>query len=284
MKLKRLSAALALTLITFGANARAQVRASSDTLLAPSLVATTHAMSEAPGEAPRRLLADNRGTDTRAARPRRAEAVLAQSGDARSRARARFEDGLRLANDLQWAQAAQAFEESYQLFPRPNTLFNLGLAHRALGQYTRAISELERFLQEGTPSPDQRVEVANALEQMRGRLARLTVAPSVEGARVSIDGNPADANTEVTVDPGNHVVEVTAPGHARYARTLTLRQSETLRHEARLERSGGVSTGAVVGIVAGVVAAGVLTGILWWRLSGEEDPYCGTLNQCIMPQ
>ncbi|MBL8685301.1 MAG: PEGA domain-containing protein [Myxococcales bacterium] len=253
-------------------------------LFAPSLASTANFLAEQPGAAPRRVLADSRISPSRNARPRRTQAALAQGADAQARARARFEEGTRLADELQWAQAAQAFEESYQLFPRPNTLFNLGLAHRALGQYTRAITELERFLQEGTPSPEERTQVSDALDQMRGRLAHLTIVPSVEGARVSVDGTAADANTDLTLDPGNHVIEITAQGYTRYARTITLRQSESQRHDARLERGGGVSAGVVVGIVAGVVAAGVLTGILIWQLSGEERPYCGTLDQCIMPQ
>jgi|LNFM01.2.fsa_nt_gb tetratricopeptide (TPR) repeat protein len=281
--LKTTSFALTLAMVAASSVGSAQ-SLSRQSLFAPSLASTADALAEQPGAAPRRVLADNRLPAALNARPRRANAVLAQGADAQGRARARFEEGTRLAEELQWAQAARAFEESYQLFPRPNTLFNLGLAHRALGQYTRAIDELQRFLQEGTPSPEERTQVSTALDQMRGRLAHLTVVPSVEGARVTIDGNPVDSNTDVTVDPGNHVVEVTAQGYARYARTLTFRDSESQRHDARLERSGGVSAGVVVGIVSGVVAAGVLTGILIWRLSGEEKPYCGTLDQCIMPQ
>lgn len=277
--------AIAMALCASASTASAQSRGTGPSLFAPTLSSAADALAEHPGAAPRRLLADNsRAAPARLARPLRSTAVLAQNGDAQNRARTRFEDGRRYAQQLEWAQAAQAFEESYQLFPRPNTLFNLGLAHRALGQYLRAIEELERFLQEGTPTPDERREVSDALDQMRGRLAHLTVAPSADSARVSIDGTVHEPNSDIVLDPGNHVVEVTAQGFVRNAQTITLRQSESRRLDVRLERGGGVPVGAVVGAVAGVVAAGVLTGILIWQLSGEEQPYCGTLNYCIMPQ
>jgi hypothetical protein len=276
--------ALALTVVASASTSAAQTRELDRSLFAPSLASSASALAERPGAAPRRLLADNRLPAPRAARTRTAVVALAQSSDVQARARTRFEDGTRLAGELQWAQAALAFEETYQLFPRPNTLFNLGLAHRALGRYTRAIEELERFLQEGTPTGEQRAEVSSQLDLMRGRLAHLTVVPNTEGARVTIDGNPADANTDVTLDPGNHVIEVTAQGFVRNAQTLELRQSESRRLDVRMERGGGVSTGVVIGVVGGVVAAGVLTGVLIWALGGEERPYCGTLDQCIMPQ
>lgn len=277
------SIAIAMAVFASASASNAQ-STNSHTLFAPSYASTAAALSEQNSPAPRRLLAEVSDTPSRSARPRRNSAVLAQSGDAQARARARFEDGRRFASQLEWAQAAQAFEESYQLFPRPNTLFNLGLAHRALGQYLKAIDELERFLQEGTPTPAERTEVSEALDSMRGRLAHLTVSPNVESARITVDGNAAEPNTDVTLDPGNHVIEVTAQGHVRNAQTITLRTSESRRLDVRMERSGGISVGAVVGIVGGIVAAGVITGILIWQLSSEENPYCGTLNYCIMPQ
>jgi hypothetical protein len=278
------SIAIAMAVFAGASTSQAQSTNGSSSIFAPSLASTAAALAERPGAAPQRLIADVRDTPSRAARPRRNSAVLAQSGDAQTRARARFDDGRRYASQLEWAQAAQAFEESYQLFPRPNTLFNLGLAHRALGQYLKAIDELERFLQEGTPTPEERTEVSDALDLMRGRLAHLTVAPSIENSRIAIDGRAAEPNTDVVLDPGNHTVEVTAQGHVRNAQTITLRQSESRRLDVRMERGGGISTGAVIGIVSGVVVAGVVAGILIWQLSGEEKPYCGTLNYCIMPQ
>ena len=266
--------------------AGAQHREPASSILPMSYTAAAAAFQDAPtqNEHTQRLLAITRPNVQRAARPHYGAAVLAQSGDVQARARTRFNDGVRLANELQWTQAATAFEESYQLFPRPATLFNLGLAHRALGRSRRAIEELERFLTEGTPNEADRAQVTEALTTMRSQLAHITVVPSADGARIVLDGEPIEGNSEIPLDPGNHVLEVTAPGFVRNAQNVTLRQSETRRLEVRMERGGGVPTGAVIGIVAGVVVAGAVAGILIWQLSGEEKPYCGTLNQCIQPQ
>lgn len=280
------SLAVAAAVVACTSVAGAQHREPANSLLSLSYTSASAALGEgsANTDHSQRLLAVTRTTVQRVARPHYGTAVLAQSSDVQARARGRFEEGVRLANELQWVQAAAAFEESYQLFPRPTTLFNLGLAHRALGHYRRAIDELERFLNDGNPNATERTQVTDALTAMRGQLAHITIVPSADGARIVLDGEPVEPNSEVPLDPGNHVVEVTAQGFVRNAQNVSLRQSENRRLEVRMERGGGVPTGAVIGIVAGVVVAGAVAGVLIWQLSGEEKPYCGTLNQCIQPQ
>ena len=59
--------------------------------------------------------------------------------------------GVTAADQLRWSDAADAFDESYRLLPRPTTLKNLGLAHRALGRYSRAIDELQALSSGGNP-------------------------------------------------------------------------------------------------------------------------------------
>ncbi len=201
------------------------------------------------------------------------------------RARERFEAGVRLADSLQWSEAADAFEESYRLLPRPGTLRNLGLAHRALGRYMRALEELRQFLAESAPTPDVNTQVTTIINDMRSQLATLTVVPSVSGAQLTLDNQPIHANEEIQTDPGTHVVTGTAPGHARAAQTLTLRRSEQRRFELRLERTGGgVPIGVVVGSTVGgiLVVAGIVLAVV--LLSHEEAPNCGSLNVCVNPQ
>jgi tetratricopeptide (TPR) repeat protein len=211
----------------------------------------------------------------------------AQSAPAdQQRARERFEQGVRYADALQWAEAADAFEESYRLFPRPATLRNLGLAHRALGRYTHAIQELQQFLEEGNPESDVAQQVHQIITDMRSELATVTVVPSVSSVQLTLDDQPVHANEEIQVDPGNHVVTGTAQGYARAAQTFTLHRSEQRRVELHLERTGGGGilsqwwfwTGVGV-IVAGGVAVGAVV-----LLSHEAPPNCGTLNVCVSPQ
>ncbi len=205
------------------------------------------------------------------------------SGD-EQRARARFEAGVRLADSLQWSEAADAFEESYRLFPRPATLRNLALAHRALGRYMRAIDELERFVQEAHPEGDVAAQVNQIITEMRGQLATVTIVPSVTSAQLTLDNQPVRANEEIQTDPGNHVIAATASGYARTAQTLTLTRAESRRLDLRLERSGGgILSQWWFWTAVGVVVAGgaALTVVL---LSHEEAPNCGSLNVCVSPQ
>ncbi|MEI8254892.1 MAG: hypothetical protein WCJ30_04390 [Deltaproteobacteria bacterium] len=201
------------------------------------------------------------------------------------RARERFESGVRFADSLQWSEAAEAFEESYRLLPRPGTLRNLGLAHRALGRYMRALEELQQFLAESSPTPDVRTQVGSIIGDMRAQLATLTIVPSVSGAQLTLDNQPVRANEEIQTDPGNHVIAATSAGYARAAQTLTLRRSESRRYELRLERAGGGFPLAPVlgGTIGGVVVVGlvVLSVVL---LSHEAAPDCGTLHVCVSPQ
>jgi tetratricopeptide (TPR) repeat protein len=200
------------------------------------------------------------------------------------RARQRFEAGVRYADSLQWAEAADAFEESYRLFPRPATLRNLGLAHRALGRYMRAIDELQRFLQEAHPDADVSAQVNQIITEMRGQLATVTIVPSVSGAQITLDNQAVHANEEIQTDPGNHVVAATASGYARSGQTFTLQRAEQRRIDLRLERAGGgiLSQWWLWTIVGVVVAGGVAVAIV--AASHEEMPNCGTLDVCISPQ
>lgn len=66
--------------------------------------------------------------------------------------------------------------------------------------------------------------------------ATLAVASATEGARVTLNGEPlGDAPIEDQVDSGEHTLVITAPGHERLERVITLAPGETLRLDLDLE-------------------------------------------------
>ena len=205
------------------------------------------------------------------------------AGDPQTRARVAFERGVHLAGELQWAEAAESFEESYRLVPRPTTLQNMALAHRALGRYTRSIEELQQFLTQGNPTPDARTEVDRLIREMRGQLARVTINPSVATATITLDDRPVRAGEQVLADPGNHVVAVTASGYNRNATQFTLARGEQRVLPVRLEQPSHVSRPLIVVVAVAVVAA-IVVPILVVVLSHEADPDCGSLNTCVTPR
>jgi hypothetical protein len=207
----------------------------------------------------------------------------AQSCD-ETRARALFDQGVASADRLEWPSAATSFQRSYEMCHQPRALRNLGLAHRALGQYTHAIRELEQFVQDGNPDNDVRNLVEQALTEMRANLASLTIIPSVSEATVTLDGEQVTSNEPHEVDPGNHVVQVTAHGYQHSAQTVSLSQHESRDLDVHLEHeAGGVGAGVVILTVVGTlaVAGGVVAAVL--LLSHEAPPDCGTLAVCLMP-
>ncbi len=69
-----------------------------------------------------------------------------------------------------YADAAASFEKTLQLqVGHPTGVFNLAVAHQALGQDTQAISVLETFLASGTKDADQARLLAaqGLLQQLR---------------------------------------------------------------------------------------------------------------------
>jgi hypothetical protein len=258
------AATTAAALVLAGAGASAQQRLSAADLYT------------LPGIAPARSAPD---------RPFHPRAQRGAQGTPEERARAMFDHGVELADRLQWAEAAEAFERSYAILPRPGTLRNLGLAHRALGRYTAAIHEIEQFLREGQADPALRTEMLGLITEMRGQLATLAVNPSASGATVTLDEQRVPPGQSIEADPGNHVVSVTAAGYLRNAQTVTLGRAEHRALDVRLERAAG---GGILAqwwfwtIVGVVVAGGVATAIVLG--SHEADPDCGTLHLCVMPR
>lgn len=110
---------------------------------------------------------------------------------------------------------------------------------------------------------------------------RLTIETRTPGAIVFLDGRELGAPPiDEEVSPGEHVVELRAPGHLALRRELVLSPGEALRLEPELTRESrsiveepwlwigsGAALAVVIAIVVGVVAA-----------SGTEDPYVGNLG------
>lgn len=231
-----------------------------------------------------------------------ASAAEAQSERPVDDARALFEQGVRAADAQRWAEAAEAFERSYALVPRPATLRNLGLADRSLGRYARAIRELERFLASRTAPPPIVREVQRLVDEMRTRVGMLSVTTDPTTASVTLDGDAITPGETQIVDPGRHLVVATARAYNRAEERFTLapgeRRSVTLtlapaavtqavlptphaptpatQHESVLTRWWFWT--AIGAVVAGGVAASVVL------LSSDASPDCGTLGRCLTPR
>ena len=136
-----------------------------------------------------------------------------------SRARTLFEQGLQAAEEGRWADALPLFEESYALSNELAALYNLGATLRALGRHVESRDALRRRLADPRPiAPELRTEVEAMLADEESRIAVLRVegGESIESLRLQLDARevpaPAAWPLELSLDPGAHVLEASAPG------------------------------------------------------------------------
>ncbi|MDO9018154.1 MAG: hypothetical protein Q8S73_23175 [Deltaproteobacteria bacterium] len=128
-------------------------------------------------------------------------------------ARAHFERAVTLFEAGDPRAALAEFERAYALSARPSLLFNLGATHQALHEYPEAVDALRRFLAatEGQRSR-QRTEAERALRELDGLMARVRVTCDPATATLTLNGRAATGEV-LSVGPGRHVIEASAPGH-----------------------------------------------------------------------
>lgn len=150
----------------------------------------------------------------------------AQSKDDIARADALFNAAKALTDSGQYADACAKFAESKRLAPGLGVTLYLADCYEHIGRTASAWTEFLAAEGLARQRNDKRAEVAHQHAQaLEPKLDRLTiaVAPTVPQAGLQIlrDGVPVpreELGLAVPVDPGDHAVVVSAPGHA--ARTL----------------------------------------------------------------
>jgi serine/threonine-protein kinase len=153
-------------------------------------------------------------------------AAHAQSKDDIARADALFNAAKALTDSGQYADACAKFAESKRLAPGLGVTMYLADCYEHIGRTASAWTEFRAAEGLARARNDKRADVARqhaeALEPKLDRL-KIEVAPSVPRVGLSIlrDGLPVSSDElglAVPVDPGDHAVIVSAPGHAQ--RTL----------------------------------------------------------------
>jgi hypothetical protein len=145
----------------------------------------------------------------------------------RTTALALVRDGNRLLDKGDPAAALQKFEEAHRLVGGDKLRFNLGQALGALpGREAEAYREFDLFVERvPTAAPEVARSARNERERLRARLGFLRVETTSAGAEIRIDGAPAGIAPlarSVPVAPGDHDVEVSAPGFAPFRGSVTL--------------------------------------------------------------
>lgn len=229
-------------------------------------------------------------------------APAALAGDAAS-AEALFVQGRAAADKGDHATACAKFAESNRLDPAPGTVFNLGDCSEKLGKLATAWQYFREVAQR-LPANDERVAIAVArAAKLERRVPKLTVrlattAPA--GTVVSRDGNDlgaASLGVALPLDPGEHRVEVRAPGHAVSTTTLSLAEGAERAVDVDVgppdalvvgaaprapAGGGGRRTAGWVAVGVGGVAftVGAITGVMVLGKKSTVDANCDADRRC----
>jgi hypothetical protein len=151
-------------------------------------------------------------------------------------ARALAVDGLKLAQANNCAEAVPKLERAEKLYHSTVVSIRLGECYVGLGKLVEGTELLRKALREPQPS-EPAPALAKALERAqkvldtaKPRIAGLTIkVAAVQDMGVKIDGSlvpGALIDTEIPVDPGEHAVEVTAPGFIKSSSRVTVGEGE----------------------------------------------------------
>lgn len=143
------------------------------------------------------------------------------SADARQDARRAFEAGTEALSTGRFVNAASDFQRCLELAKSPPCAFNLAVAFRGTGDMLGAERVLEALLtgQWGALPRNRRRQVRTLLDETRAQIAALAlvVSPSAS-VTVRLDGEVVATGAlkptvPLRVNPGNHVLLVTADRH-----------------------------------------------------------------------
>jgi hypothetical protein len=176
-----------------------------------------------------------------------AYAVIAQRGiadeppsaDTTAVAQRLFDDGKAAMAEQRYAEACKRFAESHRLDPATGgTLLNLAVCNESLGKIATAWAEFEEaeLFARHYGRPDREKLARERIAALRPRVSMLLVQEPlawVAGLSLTVDGVAMGraAWGGIPIDPGDHVVTVSAPGKLPWTSHVavgTMRMSPTL--------------------------------------------------------
>lgn len=151
----------------------------------------------------------------------------AQSGDdaaTKRHAEAKLQDGVNLLKQHRYGEALARFNEAHALVPSPLILYDVGLAEVGLGDDPEALESFEGFLSAAPGAPeDKRRKATRYRDDLRNRVAVVTLNASVAAASVHLDGRDLGRvgfPRRLYLAPGTHQL-VAGAGGVTQSVTLT---------------------------------------------------------------
>jgi tetratricopeptide (TPR) repeat protein len=128
-------------------------------------------------------------------------------------ARALFEEGVALADQGHWQEAADRFRRALALHDSAVIAYNLASALQETGQLVEASELLRRVSNDASADAELHTSASNALADVERRIGKLTlhVQGQQAGDQIRLDEREvvaAELDVALPIDPGAHVVRV----------------------------------------------------------------------------
>lgn len=147
-------------------------------------------------------------------------------------AEALFDEGLQLMNDKRYAEACPKLEESQRIDAGIGTLLYLAECYEKTGRTASAWATFREAASAASAAgqSDRARQGKARADRLEGTLSKLTVSVatanrSIAGFQVTRSGEAVQAalfDTAMPVDPGQLVIEATAPGYEPFTKTVSV--------------------------------------------------------------
>lgn len=210
-------------------------------------------------------------------------------------ARRAFQRGMEAAEGEQWCDAADAFEEAYELTQRDNLLLNLGATQAQCGRLAEALNSYEDYLADAVGTEEMVTSARASLANLRERTphVRMIVNGFSEVDILIFDDEELSRTLlgrEYPINPGSHRLVIQRDGQVLRQTEIEAaeRQRQTIEltippppdellerlnpEESSVFESFWFWSAVVVALAAGGVAVGVV-------LANQDDPLEGNLGR-----
>lgn len=149
------------------------------------------------------------------AEPTPASAV-APADTRKAEAASRFDRALKLFEAGDNAGALAEFKRTYEVFPDPVVLYNMGLVYAAMSRPVDSVDALEPLVKSNQLQGGQMERAKQTLADQLARIGRLTVVTKPSDARIEIDGVEVSSSggSPIRVSEGKHIVGAVVEGYA----------------------------------------------------------------------
>ena len=187
------------------------------------------------------------------------------------------------------ARACELCGRSFDLLKSQASAAALSRCEEGQGRLAKALAHEQAGLQRLRPSDSnfaaRRAAAEARIASLEERVPRLELVwPEGQKVQLEVDGVPIPRQDELLVDPGEHALAITAPGHALRETTVTMVAGERARVEltpgpklvtqvVTESNDGQLVAGVVVGGIGvlGLVGFAVTGGVILDRLATVEE-------------